>query len=357
MSTLTTQALKHSRLHGLDYLRGIAALGIMVYHYSSWTIGEQPASSVLGRIGIYGVAIFYILSGQALSFNYNNQLNPTISSLKNFYKKRAYRIFPLFWAVTIASVILSKQKPALTDLFLNFSGLFGLVRWDTYFATGAWSIGNELSFYLAFPIILFLIRRNRISTYLISFAILATFAYVSFFVLKPVNTLSAQWRIYTCPLNNLLFFFGGVLIGIKINPTTITNAKSIILGMLGVVALFLWPVNGNAINLVTGINRLVFSGGCFLLCLCFFRDTRISAFYDVPFAMLGRASYSLYLIHPLVYNVTKACFLLLFIQTQSISIVPYIAGVISLVSSYFSYQYFEKHFINLSRNRQQNSAM
>jgi peptidoglycan/LPS O-acetylase OafA/YrhL len=117
MSTLTTQALKHSRLHGLDYLRGIAALGIMVYHYSSWTIGERPASSVLGRIGIYGVAIFYILSGQALSFNYNNQLNPTISSLKNFYKKRAYRIFPLFWAVTIASVILSKQKPALQTYF------------------------------------------------------------------------------------------------------------------------------------------------------------------------------------------------------------------------------------------------
>lgn len=51
------------RLHFLDYLRGIAALGIMLFHYSCWVFGEPEHGGFMARVGIYGVSVFYVLSG------------------------------------------------------------------------------------------------------------------------------------------------------------------------------------------------------------------------------------------------------------------------------------------------------
>ena len=60
--------VKTGRIQGLDYLRGLAAFGIMVFHYSSWTLGKFGANTLLSRIGIYGVSIFYVISGLTLFF-------------------------------------------------------------------------------------------------------------------------------------------------------------------------------------------------------------------------------------------------------------------------------------------------
>lgn len=54
------------RLHNLDYLRGLAASGIMIYHYSMWTNGHADIDSFICRVGVYGVSIFYVLSGLTL---------------------------------------------------------------------------------------------------------------------------------------------------------------------------------------------------------------------------------------------------------------------------------------------------
>lgn len=99
------------RLHGLDYLRGLSALGIMVYHYSTWTWGELAPSSFLGRVGIYGVAIFYVLSSIKLSYIYSLQLMLSKADMLDFYMKRFFRIFPLLWLATIVSILLSKHAP------------------------------------------------------------------------------------------------------------------------------------------------------------------------------------------------------------------------------------------------------
>src|SRR4051812_42709272 len=111
MSTTAPLQQAQPRLPGLDYLRGLAAFGIMTYHYSSWTFGEQVASSFLGRVGIYGVAIFYILSGQTLSYIYSSKLQLVSVDLLTFFKKRFFRIFPLLWLATLLSIALSKHIP------------------------------------------------------------------------------------------------------------------------------------------------------------------------------------------------------------------------------------------------------
>ena len=58
------------RIFSLDILRGLVSLAILLYHYSTWDKGNDfidfDAANLLGRIGIYGVSIFFVLSGTAL---------------------------------------------------------------------------------------------------------------------------------------------------------------------------------------------------------------------------------------------------------------------------------------------------
>ncbi|MBK9510397.1 MAG: acyltransferase [Cytophagaceae bacterium] len=134
------------RLHNLDYLRGIAAFGIMIYHFSLWNFGAFPAESILGRVGIYGVSIFYVLSGLTLYHVYFHKMTLSFSSLKDFWIKRIFRIFPLLWLATILFVIIERKELDFYRIFLNLTGFFGFIKWDYYLAVGSWSIGNELVF-------------------------------------------------------------------------------------------------------------------------------------------------------------------------------------------------------------------
>lgn len=138
------------RLYNLDYLRGLAAFSIMLYHLMTWNNGVYSGQSVLGRIGIYGVSIFYILSGLTLYYVYYNKMSPTAHEVIIFFKKRILRIFPLLWLVTIVSILMHRKLPDINNLILNLTGLFGFIKWDTYFSPGVWSIGNELVFYPQF---------------------------------------------------------------------------------------------------------------------------------------------------------------------------------------------------------------
>jgi peptidoglycan/LPS O-acetylase OafA/YrhL len=52
----------HPRIEALDWLRGLMAVSIMLYHLTIWYIVALDSSSVLGRLGIYGVSVFFVLS-------------------------------------------------------------------------------------------------------------------------------------------------------------------------------------------------------------------------------------------------------------------------------------------------------
>ena len=341
-----------SRLPGLDYLRGLSAFGIMTYHYSSWNFGEQSANSFLGRVGIYGVAIFYILSGLTLSYIYSSKLQLKSDDLGDFYKKRLFRIFPLLWLATLLSILLSKHIPNIIDVILNLTGLFGLVKWDTYFATGAWSIGNELCFYLTFPLLVFLLSKSRIGLAFFIILACASYSYFAFEAMKPNVPLSTQWHTYTNPLNQFLFFLGGVVLGKFIQPTDSETFQRVTLGIVALTAFILFPVSDNTLDLVIGTNRLVFTGICFLLCYCFFSTAHAPTFIDKPLSLLGKVSYSLYLLHPLVYAVTKAAALVAARRIAVPSIyVMLVSMALSVVASYFSYHYFERFFIRISHRR------
>lgn len=339
-----------TRLDNLDYLRGLSAVCIMLYHYSTWSIGELSARSFLGRAGIYGVSIFYVLSGLTLTYVYQNRLENHPEAIVDFFRKRFFRIYPLLWLATIVSILISKKTANPSDVLLNLSGLFGFVKWDTYFATGAWSIGNELVFYSLFPVLILVFRKKNSSAALLLLLIAAGHLLFAYSIMHSFEPLSVQWRVYANPLNQLLYFAGGIMLCLFFSGRDFSSRTAISLALSGFAILVLLPSQPAAIDIVTGWQRVIFTIGCFLLCLGFFKLRYVfPSLIHRPLTWLGRASYSVYLLHPIVFSVTKAAMKVVAKHSLPIPIWFVMATSIAatLCLSYLVYQYFELYFIRL----------
>jgi len=342
----------NTRLYTLDYLRGLSALGIMVYHYLFWLNGVFTSDQFMGRVGVYGVAIFYVLSGLTLYHVYEYSQTLTGFSIGNFFKKRIYRIFPLLWLVTLVAIVLSRKMPNPLDVFLNLSGLFGFVRWDVYFSTGVWSIGNELVFYSVFPLLLMIcMRKPWLLLVLIAFAGVLHHLF-AFQLLDAQQPLADQWHTYVNPLNQIFFFVAGCAIGYWTKARVFQPLTAATLLGLGILLFVFIPAEGNTVALISGYNRWWFTAACILICLGAYKISgRLPGALHNVFKLLGEGSYSLYLLHPLVFTVWAFIFHWLENNNRMLpwSVKLLTPMAFTLVLSYFVYEYFEKYFMRMGR--------
>lgn len=340
------------RLRSLDHLRGICACGIMLYHYLTWNMGPFDAGTVLGRVGIYGVAIFYMLSGITLHHVYHQRLAFTAKDVLLFLKKRAFRILPLLWLATFLTLLIAWERPGWWPLFLNLTGLFGLIDWDGSIAVGAWSIGNELVFYLLFPLLVFSARSAKGLFALLGLGLLAAFLYFTFGRLTPERPLTAQWRDYVHPLDQAFLFLCGFLLGHSFHARRFPPLVSAGLLVGGMLLFVLYPVEGGSIRLVTGGDRLVLTLSTLLITLGGFKFTpELWRPIQVPLTHLGHLSYSVYLLHPLVHAALALALPPgpLHASTVGPELRTGISIIGTLVCSHFTYTYLETRFIRLAR--------
>lgn len=120
------------------------------------------SSNALGRLGVYGVSIFFILSGLSVAIVYNASIKDITTSI-NLFIRRILRIWPLLWVVCF--LIFFKMYMSGTYswklLLINITTLFGFIKPTAYLATGAWSIGNEMVYYALTPLIFYLYNYKK----------------------------------------------------------------------------------------------------------------------------------------------------------------------------------------------------
>ncbi len=146
---------KH-RLYFLDFLRGIAILGVVLSH-----IG-QPYLDFFPHIfrdflenGPRGVQLFYILSGITIAGSWERT-----PRLTEFYSHRFFRIAPLFYLVLIFSILQDPSYRFFTlETFTHFSFInMFFPSWINSMVMGCWSIAIEMIFYAIAPFLLRWIR-------------------------------------------------------------------------------------------------------------------------------------------------------------------------------------------------------
>lgn len=337
-----------SRVTSLDYVRGLAAFGILLYHYQSWIFGNFDAASVWGRVGLYGVGLFYVLSGLTLYHVYEQRLKPQPGLVSDFYLKRLFRIFPLLWLVMTVYLIRDPQYADWKNALLNYTGLFGLLDWNNAIGVGVWSIGNELTFYLLFPVFIFSIRYSRVAFLLLSLLLAGIGVYFAFFEISATASLADQWRDYTNPLNQAFLFLGGFCIG-YFSKYRSYSPKLLLLVLLLAIGIFcFYPAIGGTATLVSGINRLIFSATCLAVCWCMYKlPVSPPAVIDASLKKLGEISYALYLLHPIVYSELTS-------YGSSKGILPpwqllLVATGITLLLCLLVYRFYEQPFIRLGQ--------
>lgn len=299
----------HERIESLDYLRGIMALSVMSYHYAWWSGYDLTTDSLLSKLGIYAVSTFYILSGLSLTIVYRRRMS-TLIDAAGYLIKRVFRILPLFWLAVTAALALHLAAATLHNhafhigvyrLLLNYSLLFGFIDPGAYVSTGAWSIGNEVVFYVTLPV-LFLMAPGRRYIILLAwiFSILIGI-YFALFAITATKSLVEQWHIYIEPLNQIFLFLGGVVIGTFTRPHCRWQLVGGVIGLSAVLLFWLYPVTGDRVILVTGSTRFILATTCFAIVWAVYAtNLTLSGFAAYILSFFGRSCYSIYLMHPLV---------------------------------------------------------
>lgn len=301
------------RHHALDLLRGLCALGIAIYHFLDNR--KLPAPESLGTFGVY---LFFVLSGLTMMLVYAPDFEQRIdrSDLIGFYRNRAARILPLLVAVSLLSfavrlgtssepVSLHGAGSQLAIAFLTGSGLFGLHMPGLLSnTTGAWSLGIEAVFYLAFPVLCLGFARAPLRAVAIALAI----ALVSQHAIIALIAKTAQtdgwewWRRYCLPLTFAPFFLAGIAIyrlPIRVRSTHAFLATAACL--VAIVAIS--PLTGIEVTrsnpAYLGLTALAFAAVYFA-----YRST-LPRLLVGPSKALGNASYALYLGHPFLLGLTR----------------------------------------------------
>jgi peptidoglycan/LPS O-acetylase OafA/YrhL len=158
------------RLAGLDGIRGLAALFVVVNHIFLRTFPGYPADRAPFWAGwfIYGrfaVVVFIVLSGFSLA------LSPArhgwrLGSASQFAYRRARRILPAYWAALAFSLALAwlvvpppgQGLPTTKSVVVN-----GLLVQNVVGAPSPnrsfWSMAVEAQLYVFFPLLLLMVRR------------------------------------------------------------------------------------------------------------------------------------------------------------------------------------------------------
>ncbi|HRN55975.1 MAG TPA: acyltransferase [Agriterribacter sp.] len=156
--------------HSVDGLRGVTALMIISEHF--FTL-ERCMNSVALRSVFHffgtGLSLFFLLSG----FFITRILLKSLSSehyFKNFYVRRALRIFPLFYVALAVYYII----PRFFDIGFQYSTSFGSQAYYYFFlqnlaitfswnASGPhhfWSLALQEHFYLFWPAIIYVFYKT-----------------------------------------------------------------------------------------------------------------------------------------------------------------------------------------------------
>ena len=144
----------------LDGLRGYAALMVLFAHFPQ-VENSRVAKFIYhfvsySKIGYLGVDFFFVLSGFLITRIIIIDKKLGAFSLKKFYKKRALRIFPVYYiTLIIIGIFITWEKLFYTLTFTyNYSYPFEKVRFPfEHF----WSLCVEEHFYIIFSTILYLL--------------------------------------------------------------------------------------------------------------------------------------------------------------------------------------------------------
>ena len=377
-------------LKGLNELRAIAALGVLVHHIELLKHDDRNASlndtyslannthfhHFIQSLGKHSVYFFFVLSGFLITHLIVREKKKFgVFDFQKFYMRRVLRIWPLYYIIigisfliipfisfysgifdtfpnTYYKIVLATDygSPKTILSYLGFLSNYGLSEGITLVGgSQTWSVSIEEQFYLFWPVLLLFVFRIKPYLWLLSSIILI---FILNFFLKV--DFFAVFRYE--------YLFIGCIGGLFINSSYFKKISPIIdkkifyiINLLIILILSFFSV----------FDKYTQSFVISIFFLSFIILTVNNHFYfrSKIFDEMGKISYGIYMYHPfimfLVFPVLEYLKTLIFPINRGgggamifILVMQYILTIgITLFISYFSYNYIEKKFLMLKEKK------
>ncbi|MDC0740460.1 acyltransferase family protein [Polyangium mundeleinium] len=346
-----------SALPGLDGLRAVAVVLVLLYHQQ------------LVGFGWAGVQIFFVLSGYLITkILHRTRSAPLSQYLRNFYGRRALRIFPLYYAYLLALGLAAAFGVAPPDLR---SGLpFAVTYTYNFYHAGSgfvhskllthlWSLSVEEQFYLVWPLFLYFLEPNKLRRVLWGLVLAGPLIRALLFQglrLSGTSILSdTEIALYVCTPSHVDAFALGALASLF--PFG-TGRRALLVGLgltlaLGLLILVVYGPAGlrSSIGYPIGLKHgyayiwgySLINVSSVLLIECLVRGVFLPRFFEHPaLAYLGRISYGVYVLHFPVQAMVERV-----LPASSVLVRMAVQLVCTLASASVSYHVFELRFLRL----------
>lgn len=323
----------------LDSLRFVAAAMVVVYHFrNQWMFPSGPGWFA-SRFDILSLAVdlFFIISGIVITFVYGERLD-----YGAFIKRRFARLAPLHYATLLFYLLagfiafragydsfeMVKYRPECAPSHVLFLQAHGMCA-ERSFNDVSWSIGAEMTVYVAFPLFLRLLGLHRALPALVGLACIAMLDLAA-----PWSPGNEAWRMLTHDWGVVravpAFLFGMSLWAYRKELARVPHADGI---LLMCIALFVAGALMEAdIKLMYALTYAIaaaalaadLSGGRRRL--------------PVLIAPLGTLTFGIYMLHPVIRSVG---FPLLVHGGVDQNLAIAICGLLVMPLAYASYVWFE----------------
>jgi peptidoglycan/LPS O-acetylase OafA/YrhL len=289
------QAIQKRRFSELDALRGIAALSVVLFHF---TFGYDNGFNGLSagkfyfKYGYLGVNLFFMISGFVI-FMTLEKTKDTMS----FVVSRFSRLYPAYWTAIILTVLLTSllAAPIQKDIFSTRQVLINFTMLQSFFkikdVDGAyWTLAVELTFYFWMWFIFKIKKLRYIEWFCLAWMAAAV-------IITAFNIPLKKYLNVIFILNHAPLFMAGILFyllkkrgtGILLHVFIFTSLLSELYMVYAVKAV----INRDGVfDIIPYLAVIIFYGTFYL-----FVYDRLAILSNKVLLFLGGISYSLYLVH------------------------------------------------------------
>lgn len=278
---------RKKRLFYLDFIRVISMVIIVTYHF----FAHFPENNITGVIitndtwGKVGVAMFFMLSGASLMYNYKDKL-----SLKEYAVKRFKGIYPMFWiayGLLYIYLFLATKNPNIWGVH-PAKFLFSLVAMDGYFGyytktpylLGEWFLGCIVISYILFPLL-----RIIVNKYPKIVIILSLFIYFLMIIFYNESKVPLDKTIV---VSIFAFVLGMYIIKLE-------NIKWWYMAVATCIGIISCIIPSQNFKLTVFLAKL--SGYCLFVVLAYLGQKVTNIKIQGLFSSIGKYSYAIFLVH------------------------------------------------------------
>lgn len=307
----SSQLTRIRHIPALDGLRGLALLGVLMFHANGALAG-----------GYLGVDLFFVLSGYLItSLLFAERRETGRIALSAFWMRRARRLFPALLSLMPVVAIYARyfaradelrtlraQALAALAYVANWQAIFQHKSYWSLFSAPSplehtWSLSIEEQFYVVWPLLVsLLLKRGSARTLLVASLLLAA---ISMFSMALLFDARDTTRVYLGTDTRMAGMLLGAALATRVAPghrfsPAATRALDVA-GLLAAVAL------GTAWCVLRGTDAFLYRGGFWLtevagllLITCAISGSRsiVARVLAVrPLTLLGTISYGVYLWH------------------------------------------------------------